>query len=203
MLIREADKSPLRPYEAPVPLKDVRLVAPLVDPETGTLRDVVINELSLKKLTTREHRGIDKPTRIVAGLDPAQIIPYPEEREPDYEDQEIDTLRIDVEERTWVPTMHTPPMPTGVIDELRNKYGKFRYRHDEEYIQAAIKEEEEKAARKRTGDKMMTPLKERRRAERKERKAMGKPKLSNESLAAVGELMQRSRIAPREADAAV
>ena len=75
-------------------------------------------------------------------------IPWPEESlaEPTHVDEVADTLRIDVEEKSFLPTLLRPPMPASVIDELRNKYGKFRERHDEEWV--AMKEAEDRRAGK-------------------------------------------------------
>ena len=49
-------------------------------------------------------------------------------------DYDIDTLRYEVDEKTWTPTLLRTPLPDGVLDELRGKYSKFRTRHDPDYI---------------------------------------------------------------------
>lgn len=156
------------------------------------MRDVVIKELRRNKNPPK--RSTDsRPRRYIAGLDPPTMIPYPEKEPEEFEDNDIDTLRIEVEERTWVPTLRRPPMPPSIIDELRNKYSKFRDRHDDSFIAKKLREDEEAAEKKKTSaKKMMTPLKELHRKERAEKKARGKPQLSEETLQKIGEVMARS-----------
>ncbi|MCJ1379401.1 hypothetical protein MMC17_002502 [Xylographa soralifera] len=192
LLLNEMDKTPVRPYEVPIPLSAVRLVAPLPHPETGALRDVVIKELRLKKMSYVQLSGEDPPTRFIAGVKPAIQIPYPEKALEEFEDNDIDTLRIEVEERTFIPTLLRPPMPAGIIDELRNKYSKFRDRHEDAFIAKKMEEDRIAEERKRSIRKMDTPLKELHRRERAERKARGKPILSEEMLAQIGELMAKN-----------
>ena len=182
VLLKDPDKTPYRPFSAPIPLSDVRLVAPLPHPETGVVRDVVIKELQTVP------QG-----RIIAGVVPEIRIPYPERKPVEFEDNNIDTLRIEVETKTWVPTLHDPPMPPSIIDELRNKYSKFRTRHDDEYI--AKKQEEDYMAdviKTASSRRMITPLKELHRKERMEKKARGKPELSDEMMAKIGEVMAKN-----------
>lgn len=192
MLLKEADKTPVRPYEAPIPLSAVRLVAPLPHPETGALRDVVIMELKLKRLKTQLRD--DRPARLIAGVAPAIEIPYPEEQPEEFEDNDCDTLRIEVEEKTFVPTLIRPPMPTGIINELRNQYSKFRDRHEDAFIARKMEEDRIAGERKRSIRNMDTPLKELHRKERAEKKARGKPQLSEEMLGKIGEIMAGNKV---------
>lgn len=187
--------SPLR-----IPIQAVRLVHPLRNEETGIVRDVIINELKPFKFFT------DKPTnrttwsRLVPGLN--VVIPWPRafenaERnkvEQVYEDSACDTPREDVEESTFLPSLLRPPMPAEIIDELRNKYSKFRTRHTAEYIQQ--KEEEAGAtdeAKRRTEAMLWTPKKELQARRAAERAARGEPALSNAMLEKIGELMLRTQ----------
>ena len=192
----ESDKRPIRTMAAPIPLSALRLVHPLPPPETGDLRDVVIKEL--KRVKHRKKPDI----RYIAGVVPRMTIPFPEKEPEDHEDHDIDTLRIEVEEKTFVPSLLRPPMPETVIDELRNKYSKFRDRHDEDFIEKKMKEDEEVEARKRTVELMRTPLKEIHRRKRAAKKALGKPELSEDMLARIGELMAAKR-APGQIEQAV
>ena len=193
----EMDKRPIRTMEAPLPLSALRLVHPLPHPETGELRDVVIKEL--KRARTRKKEIV----RCIAGVSPRIVIPFPEKVPEEHEDHDIDTLRIEVEEKTFVPTLLRPPMPETVIDELRNKYSKFRDRHDEDFVARKMKEDEEAAAAKNGARTLMsTPLKETLRRERMAKKALGKPELSEDMLARIGELMAAKR-APGQIEEAV
>ena len=196
MLMTETDKRPIRTMEAPIPLSALRLVHPLPHPETGELRDVVIKEL--KRARTWKNEIV----RCIAGVNPRIVIPSPEKVPEEHEDHDIDTLRIEVEEKTFVPSLLRPPMPETVIDELRNKYSKFRDRHDEDFIARKMKEDEEAAANKRTRERMRTPLKETLRRERMAKKALGRPMLSEDTLARIGELMAAKR-APGQIEEAV
>lgn len=113
-----------------------------------------------------------------------------------YEDFDIDTLRIDAEEETWIPTLLRAPMPGTVIDELRNKYSAFRSRHEESYV--AMYEREDvrdvrREERRRFGmGGMMTPLRELHVKERRERGKRREEGVSEEVLGRIGEVMARN-----------
>ncbi|KAG8527906.1 uncharacterized protein KY384_006822 [Bacidia gigantensis] len=79
-------------------------------------------------------------------------------------EHDIDTLRVDVEARTWTPSLIRVPFPDGVIDELRGKYSRFRNNHDPEYIQKVEENERKRLAReaylKNGGNMLVSPLKQ-------------------------------------------
>jgi large subunit ribosomal protein L24 len=177
--------------ELPIPLSGVRLVHPIRDPKTGETKDVIINQIRHAGFFHDRQTGHTRWTRVVPGLN--VTIPWPTKPESKPTDHKVDTLRIDVEERTFVPTLLRPPMPTEVVDELRNKYSRFRTRHDPEYI--AAKEAEEQAQRDRVQlmDSMRTPLQEFHRAERERKKRKGKPRLSLEMLEEIGKAIAKNR----------
>lgn len=187
----------LAEYRAPI--QAVRLVHPLKNPVTGELRDVVINELVARNYYKDKATGRETWSRVVPGLNIE--IPWPkafEEAEKlnlegTFDDHACDTLRIDVEEKTFVPTLLRPPMPAEVIDELRNRYSKFRTRHTDEYIAKKEAEEAEKAARRKSIKTMGTPLQELNAKIREQRKARGQPELTEDMLAKIGEVMARNR----------
>ena len=194
MLLTDSNKTPYRAYSPGVPLSDVRLVAAMPHPETGVLRDVIINELAFKRESLAQVKGDEPPARYIAGLVPQTFVPYPEKADDmEYDDNDIDTLRIEVEAQTWTPTLRRPPMYPGIIDELRNKYGKFRTRHDEDYIARKIAEDEAAKARLAgMNRKVITPLKDLHKKERAEKKALGRPELSDADLATIGEVMAKN-----------
>jgi large subunit ribosomal protein L24 len=185
------ENRPVRSIEQPISLTSVKLVVPLPDPESGITRDVIVKRVVNGNIFHDRHTGRKNWTRFIAGIN--VVIPWPKIEAKQHKDYDCDTLRIDVEEKTFVPTLLKPPMPSTVIDELRNKYSIFRTRHDEEYIQEKMREDEEKEAKKRMAKEMMTPLKERRKEERKLLKAKGRPKLTEEMLAKIGEVIARNR----------
>lgn len=176
MLVNEVDKRPIRSMEAPVSLSAVRLIYPLAHPETKVVRDVIIKNLIA-----------DSNIRYIPGL--GTRIPWPAKEPEKHEDHDDDTLRMEVEAETWVPTLLRPPMPSSVIDELRNKFSVFRTRHDEEYIAKKKAEDAETQRRKSMGAMMRTPIKQLNRKERAEKKARGKPELSEDALARIGQVM--------------
>jgi len=130
--------------EQPLPLSSLKLVYPLPDPLTGVPRDTILTTLVKRNTHFDPYANTQTWDRI---LSPQNIrIPWPTATDPMHTDEKPDTLRIQVEEKTFLPTLLRPPMPTSVIDELRNRYGKFRERHDEEWV--AMNEAEDEQARR-------------------------------------------------------
>jgi large subunit ribosomal protein L24 len=191
MMKAEPGTGAIRTLPKPVPISSVKLVFPLNDPETGTTRDVIVSKIVNGNIFHDRHTGRKRWTRLIAGTD--IVIPWPRKEPKQHQDHDCDTLRMEVETRTFVPTLLKPPMPSTVIDELRNKFSIFRVRHDEEYLQAKAEEDAEKEARLRSAKEMMTPMKERNLSAKRALKAKGKPKLSPEMLARIGEAMAKRR----------
>ncbi|KAL2073137.1 hypothetical protein VTL71DRAFT_10461 [Oculimacula yallundae] len=187
----EQDQRPIRAIEQPVSLKSVRLVLALKDPESGTRRDVIVKEVGRSR--PREARdGTFEYTRFVPGLQ--TTIPWPKIDEETFVDHPADTLRADVETKTFVPSLLSPPMPSSVIDELRNKFSIFRTRHEAEYLERKQQEEDEKNEKKRIlKTKMRTPLNEANRKARKERKKLGRGTLTPDMLAKIGQVIAERR----------
>lgn len=178
-----------------LPWRHVRLVYPLPDPETGTPKDVIIDRLEEVKLAEDPDFNDDPDEkenhRKIAGSD--IIIPWPETSpKPEEEEHDIDTPRITVDEITFRPYLVYPPMPTSVIDELRNKYSKFRTRHTWEFEQKVNAYAERDEKRKNLGKTMRTPLQEL--ADMRARqKAAEERELSEEQLSKIGEVMAQER----------
>lgn len=176
--------------ELPIPLSDVRLVCPLPNPELGSLRDVIIAEL---RRSSNSELSLGYGGRYVAGTEPRIYIPFPEKSIEENMEYGIDTLRIEVEEKTWTPTLFQPPMPTSIIDELRNKYSIFRDRHDEDYIRKrdrlAAELENERSEKE---ELMLTPLEEYHRMKVLEKSRTAPKPLDNEMLSNIGELIARN-----------
>jgi large subunit ribosomal protein L24 len=163
----------------------------LRDPVTGVMRDVVIRELK------PQGRRFDPVTRkasfkrVVPGLNVS--IPWPKREPPVFADTASDTARHVVEERTFLPTLLRPPIPEGVIDELRNKFSKFRTRHEAWFVERLEAAAERKATRWARIKEMRTPLGELHVAERERRKARGQPVLTDEMLEKIGEVIARTQ----------
>ncbi|KAG9229093.1 putative 54S ribosomal protein L40, mitochondrial [Amylocarpus encephaloides] len=186
----DPDQRPVQVYEKPIAITDVRLVVPMPNDE-GVMRDAIIRKLEIKRIFDRDTRQ-NVYLRAVAGT--GQNIPYPKDPNPrvrpPVEDKASDTLRIDVENKTYIPTLLRPPMPRSVIDELRNKYSVFRTRHDPEYIASKEAEEKEKEEKKKSIKLMKTPLNIANRAERRLRRKIGKKQvLSPTILEKIGRIM--------------
>ncbi|KAK5629377.1 hypothetical protein RRF57_005092 [Xylaria bambusicola] len=177
--------------ELPLPVSSIRLVHPITDPSTGKTKDVIINQLVPTNLVTDRVTNKRRWDRVVPGLNVS--IPWPPKEEPDLSVNKADTVRIDVEEKTFVPTLLRPPMPETVIDELRHKYSRFRTRHEPEYIARLEAEEQDKKDRAKLMESMRTPLQEFHRAEREKKKKKGKPRLTMEMLEKIGEVIAKNR----------
>ena len=131
--INDSNSSPVQATERPLRYEDVRLVHRYEDPETGYSRDVIV-----RAIVPEEYEDLDSGKtrwhRKISGMEHIEV-PWPDiEDEEEHVDHDEDTLRLDSEERTWLPTLLEAPMPAGVIDELRHKFSSFRDRHDPEFI---------------------------------------------------------------------
>lgn len=186
-----AEPQPVMSLSLHVPIEDVRLVYPLPDEQTGVVRDVVIDRLErVDEQWDDVKREWDQGERAIVGTN--TIIPWPESFEPDEPDHEADTLRISVEEATFRPHLMSPPMPTSVIDELRNKFSRFRTRHDWEYVQKKEAEDARDEKRKGLISTVRTPLQELADMRAKQ-KAAEEKRLTDEQMAKIGEVIARER----------
>lgn len=199
MLANEAeqDKRKIRSIEQPIPLSWIRLVA-LLQTASGAKEDVLCEKVHATRPFFDKHSTGFKGAKITYHryiLHEGERIPIPWPETPPKEHKETpsDTLRMEVEQKSFIPTLLRPPMPGTVIDELRNKYSIFRTRHDPEYIAAKMKEDEEKEEKKKLIEKMRTPLKEINRLERKMKRAKGKGKLTEEMLERIGQVIAKKR----------
>lgn len=172
-----------------VPLTDVKLVYPLPHPETGIPRDVIIERLlPANRRWDKNLKEWDDGDRVIPGTN--TVIPWPEKADPEYEDHESDTLRISVEEQTFRPFLIRPPMPLSVIDELRNKYSRFRTRHEYDYIMKKEMQDAKENDRKGLIKTMRTPLQELADLRAKQKQEQQK-ELSPEQLAKIGEVIAK------------
>ena len=190
----ESEETGIESISQFIPIEHVRLVYPLPDPATGQPRDVIIDRLECfrlpgKKRNSRDHNDLDHEfERYIPGTNTS--IPWPESSQPDPETFEVDTPAMVLEDRSFRPYLLAAPMPVSVIDELRNKYSRFRTRHDAEYIEKKEAEAEREVKRKELGKTMRTPLQEL--AElRAQQKKNAERELSDEQMAAIGEVIER------------
>ncbi|KAM0795077.1 hypothetical protein BDR22DRAFT_872599 [Usnea florida] len=218
-LARDPESPPIQSFPLGIPLSSVRLVAPIRDPNTGIETDKIISRLiplpsEAKTAIRREFAAgtiteEDMRRRLRSRSVPGSKdvygswveIPIPpksgRDKKPprsEREEHENDTLRYEVEETTWTPTLLRAPMPGTVIDELRNKYSRLRTRHTADYEQRL----KDRAARQAAyeawvatggGGIMVTPRQEAREAARQRAKEKGRPALEREVLERIGEAM--------------
>ncbi|PYH29694.1 mitochondrial 54S ribosomal protein uL24m [Aspergillus neoniger CBS 115656] len=130
------NSSPFQSVSLPLSIDDVRLVVALDDPVTGATRDVLVEHVRGGEPFLERDYGTETPrhTRYIAGEDIE--IPWPRSDPAEMKDEAWDTLRMEVETPTWMPSLHYAPFPPSVLDELRNKFSKYRTRHDEEWVEA-------------------------------------------------------------------
>ncbi|KAF5012875.1 hypothetical protein FDECE_1093 [Fusarium decemcellulare] len=187
-----------RSQPMPLSIGSIRLVYPITNPETGVTRDVVINQLKAvapnmksPNMTLDRWENGKKWDRLVPGIN--VVIPWPAVEAPEEQTHPGDTIREKVEDRTFYYNLLSPPMPEPVIDELRNKFSKFRTRHEEWYVQQKEAEEAAKRARKETVLSMQTPLQEFHAQQRELRAAQGEPELSDEMLEKLGAIVAQKK----------
>jgi len=187
----EGDERTIVAHSKAMPIDHVKLVYPLPNEETGMYEDVVIEKLRpIKRHYNKATRRWDKGERVVAGT--STIIPWPELPEDTPENNADDTLISDVADQTFQPSLLYPPMPMSVIDELRNKYSKFRTRHEEDFKQKMLEIDARDQRRRESPKTMRTPLQEL--ADLRARKRAAQPKeLSTEQLAKIGEVIALER----------
>ncbi|RPB28555.1 hypothetical protein L211DRAFT_393212 [Terfezia boudieri ATCC MYA-4762] len=186
---RPNDPAPNYTYsrEMPIALDDIRLVYPLPCPETGTPTDTVIAELETVAVYYDRETGYRGWKRAIKG--DGIVIPWPKGEKKELETHDADTRRMDVDRVSFNPTLFKEPFPGVVMDELRNKYSKFRTRHDAEYIEKMWAKEKAKK-----GPAMIrTPLQELNRKIRLGKKALGKPELPKDILERIGRVMAQNK----------
>jgi large subunit ribosomal protein L24 len=148
----DGDPSPYRTYTMPLPMADVRLI------HRYKGREVILENMLLRaSWNKRENKPLVK--RYMPGLEEPLPDHRPKENE-DYSNETAgpdDTLRITSEEVTFLPTLIQMPTPASVLDELRNKYSKFRIRHDDVYVEKMKKKEAEEQNKQSRVQLMQTP----------------------------------------------
>lgn len=114
-------------------------------------------------------------------------IPFPEPTIQEPTSDKYDTTRSDSENSTFVAQLKEPPMPPSVIDELRNKYSKFRTRFPDDE-QRALREEKRMNRDIANRSSMRTPTEELS-ALRAEQRRRQQPKDKNQFLNEIGTLL--------------
>jgi large subunit ribosomal protein L24 len=184
-------------YSKPILVKDVALVVPLRDKATGEVKDTVVKHLRGGPPFPEPAYGSATPrhTRYIAGHNIP--IPWPEDETPERKAEASDTLRIDVDDVSFSPTVNHIPMPEGLIDELRQKYSKTRKLHTEEYIQQKMKEDAEEQWKRRR--RMVLPQQEYWEQKAKQKETLRKPEITTSTQ----DLITSERQAARQGEGRV
>lgn len=134
-------KEDLMPQNLPVSIDHIRHVIAMYDPIQKITKDTIVEHAYAGPpyIERPPWSKLPKFSRYVLGND--LEMPWPSEEQPQLKDGEWDTLRYQVDDVTWIPSLDKPPFPSTVLDELRNKYSRFRTRHDPEYVREKIIEE--------------------------------------------------------------
>lgn len=186
--------------DMPLSINDVRLVHPITDPQTGITKDTIIRELKgvgadmgAESMTLDRWEYGQRWDRVVPSLN--IIIPWPEVKVPTFETYDRDTRREAVEDRTFYYNLISAPMPSTVLDELRNKFSRFRTRHEGWYV---AKKEHEAALKKKKADtvqSMMSPGDEMYEINKAKKAVQKEPQLSKAMLQKLGEIMIQTKAA--------
>jgi large subunit ribosomal protein L24 len=112
---------------------------------------------------------------------------------------DADSIGDGVSKVSFQPDISSPPFHLNIIDELRNKYSKYRLRHDDEFIEKMMEVEAKAELRKKSVDLMATPAKDLYRKQKAQAIELAKKQeLTNESLNILGTYMQKNMKEPVE-----
>lgn len=184
--------------DMPISIGDVRLVHPITDPKTGVTKDTIIKELKgigadmqSENMTLDRWEYGQRWDRVVPSLN--IIIPWPEVKVPKFETHARDTRREAVEDRSFYYNLVSAPMPSTVLDELRNKFSRFRTRHEGWYVAKKEHEEAIKNKKAQTMQSMMSPADELHALNKAKKAAAKEPELSNEMLEKLGQIIAETK----------
>ncbi|CRG85351.1 hypothetical protein PISL3812_02444 [Talaromyces islandicus] len=185
-------------------INDIRLVVTLE--ENGTPYEAIAKHvIGGHPFIKRPNDVTPRHTRYIKGE--GIPIPWPnEDVTPTIEDNDVDSLRQEVEHETYVPSMQYAPFESTIIDELRNKYSKYRTRHDPEWVKAKKMEDLKKEYLATRA--MLTPQSEQKarrlEARAEARKALidehGNYKMSKESAAFIESYMTKQKSQAEQAE---
>lgn len=200
-------KAKHQPADLPIPLKDVRLVYPLTDDETGHIRDVVVRHMHFDKphIERSPFSNLPSHTRYLRLSATESIaLEWPAESLAEQTATDADTARLAVEAQTYFATPLTDRvMPEkSIIAELRDPYARDRASHELDFMKKKVLVDMERAWErerlKRGGGAIGTPKSEfwaremeKRSAEREKRVREGP---DSETLSIIAEEMGKMRV---------
>ena len=182
----------------PLSIASVRLVYPITNPETGVTKDTIIHQLkAVPPNMQSDNMSLDrwehgyKWDRLAPGIN--VVIPWPEVDVPETVTRDCDTARDKVEDRTFFYNLLSAPMPTEIVDELRNKYSRFRTRHEPWYVAKKEAEAAQKKGSHALLQSMQTPLEEFHAKQKALKEAEGEPQLTDEMLEKLGAIIAQTK----------
>lgn len=186
MLEENAEQIPYRPYSVPLRIQDVRLVVPIRDMMSGKITDTVIEHLRGGKPIVEPPYGADSPkhTRYIGGSQTS--IPWPEAEMREFQAEEADTLRLHVNQESFVPSIQNLMVPDSVLDELRSKYSKTRPVVFQQDVQQKMSDDAKEHWRTRR--RMVLPQQEYWEQRAKQKSQQSQPEVTKETLDLIEEV---------------
>jgi large subunit ribosomal protein L24 len=190
-----------RPQNLQVSMNDIRLVQRIGD------RDVIVDRMLIPEGESQYFEG-DREKNVTAHEEPyTRLIPTtdveietPPRKDNEDDDSEnssevlaADSIGDGVTAPTFQPDISSPPFHLSIIDELRNKYSKYRLRHDDDFVEKMIAIDTKAELRAKSVDLMTTPAKDLYRKQKAEAIELAKKQeLTNKSLEILGTYMQNN-----------
>jgi large subunit ribosomal protein L24 len=158
----------------------VRLVVASLDTMTGKVKDEVVQHLRGGEPIVDPPYGSNTPkhTRYIGKT--GTSIPWPKAQITEVLAEAADTLRIQVDEESFFPSVQHLTVPEGLIDELRSKYSRTRRVHTQDYIRQKMAEDAKEQWEKRR--RMVLPQQEYWEYKAKQKSKLGGPTVTAETL---------------------
>lgn len=178
---------PYQSFPLPIRIQDVRLVVPLQDAVTGTVKDTVIEHLRGGRPFIEPPHGSNTPkhTRYINGPDEIEI-PWPKDKIPEFKTEAVDTLRMHVDDRSFLPSIYNVPLPESAVGEIRTKDSKIKQVQSQEYVQKQMRVDAKRHWKR--GGRMVSPQQEFWEYKAKQEQAQGKPEVSAETSELIREM---------------
>ena len=166
-------------------------MVPVRDKMTGKIKDTVIEHLRGGKPMVEPPYGSDTPkhTRYIAGTKTS--IPWPEAEMTEFQAEDVDTLRIHVNQESFLPSVRNLMVPESVLDELRSKYSRTRPVLIQKQVQQKMSEDAKEHWEKRR--RMVLPQQEYWEQRAKQKGQLGKPEVTKETLDLIEEVRAARR----------
>lgn len=194
-------QKPTRQYDEPVPIEDVRLVVAMDIGGTGDLKEVVVRYLRGGDPVIEREYGDPTPshTRYIQLSEDGSAdleVPWPTVDPREEIDEDVDTLRQQVEALTFIPSLVELPTPPSVIDELRNKYSRTKERYDVEFMNEKKLLDAKKIWQSR--QRLISPKSELQEKRQREKAEVVKQGLSSETIELIRKTQKAQGLQPAD-----